>query len=45
MPQSETIFMSTATADGFQFVKDAQGTITHLIRLDGTDQLKATRKR
>jgi len=45
LPQSETTFMSTATPDGFQFVKDAQGTVTHLIRLDGTDQLKATRKR
>jgi hypothetical protein len=45
VPQSETTFMSTATPDGFQFVKDAQGTVTHLIRLDGTDQLKATRKR
>jgi hypothetical protein len=36
--------MSTATPDGFQFVKDSQGTVTHLIRLDGTDQQKATRK-
>ena len=44
VPQSETIFMSTATPDGFQFVKDAQGTVTHLIRLDGTDQQKAIRK-
>ena len=45
MPQSETVFMSTATPDGFQFVKDAQGNVTHLIRLDGADQLKATRKK
>ena len=45
VPQSETIFMSTATPDGFQFVKDAQGTVTHLIRLDGAEQLKATRRR
>ena len=44
MPQSETVFMSTATPDGFQFVKDAQGNVTHLIRLDGADQLKAVRK-
>jgi len=45
VPQSETIFVSTATPDGFQFVKDAQGTVTHLIRLDGAEQLKATRRR
>ena len=45
VPQSETVFMSTATPDGFQFIKDAQGNVTHLIRLDGADQLKATRKR
>ncbi|MBZ5635690.1 MAG: hypothetical protein LAO55_21390 [Acidobacteriia bacterium] len=44
IPQSETVFMSTATPDGFEFVKDAQGNVTHLIRLDGADQLKATRK-
>jgi hypothetical protein len=44
VPQSETIFMSTATPDGFQFVKDAQGAVTQLIRLDGTEQQKATRK-
>ena len=29
--QSETKFMSTATPTGFEFVKDAQGTVTHLI--------------
>ena len=45
VPQSETVFMSTATPDGFQFVKDSQGNVTHLIRLDGADQTKATRKR
>ena len=45
VPQSETTFMSTATPDGFPFVKDAQVAATHLIRLDGTDQQKATRKR
>jgi hypothetical protein len=42
--QSETNFMSTATSDGFQFVKDAQGAVTHLIRLDGTNQQRAARK-
>ena len=29
--QSETTFMSTATPTGFEFVKDAQGKVTHLI--------------
>jgi hypothetical protein len=42
--QSETTFMSTATPTGFEFVKDAQGKVTHLIvRGDGGDQ-KAPRK-
>jgi hypothetical protein len=42
--QSETQFMSTATPTGFEFVKDAQGKVTHLIvRGDAGDQ-KAVRK-
>ncbi|PYR23451.1 MAG: hypothetical protein DMF94_01345, partial [Acidobacteria bacterium] len=42
--QSETKFMSTATPTGFEFVKDAGGTVTHLIvRGDSGDQ-KAVRK-
>jgi hypothetical protein len=42
--QSETHFMSTATPTGFEFVKDAQGKVTHLIvRGDAGDQ-KAVRK-
>src|SRR5262245_52085443 len=42
--QSETQFMSTATPTGFEFVKDAQGRVTHLIvRGAGGDQ-KAVRK-
>ena len=45
VPLSETTFTSTATSDGFEFVKDAQGTVTQLVRLDGTFQQKATRKR
>ena len=41
--QSETTFMSTATPTGFEFVKDAQGRVTHLIvRADG--EQKAVRK-
>ena len=42
--QSETKFMSTATPTGFEFVKDAQGNVTHLIVRGDTDQ-KAVRKR
>jgi len=42
--QSETRFMSTATQNGFEFVKDAQGKVTHLnVRGDAGDQ-KAVRK-
>jgi hypothetical protein len=42
--QSETQFMSTATPTGFEFVKDAQGRVTHLIvRGEGPDR-KAVRK-
>jgi Domain of unknown function (DUF3471) len=42
--QSETQFMSTATPTGFEFVKDAEGKVTHLIvRSEGRNQ-KAVRK-
>jgi hypothetical protein len=42
--QSQTQFMSTTTPTGFEFVKDAQGKVTHLIvRANAGDQ-KATRK-
>jgi hypothetical protein len=41
--QSDTQFMSTATPNGFQFVKDAQGKVTHLMVLGDTMQ-KAVRK-
>jgi hypothetical protein len=41
--QSETQFMSTATPNGFEFVKDAQGKVTHLI-LHGDSEQKAVRK-
>ena len=34
--QSETRFMSTATPTGFEFVKDAQGRVTHVM-VRGTD--------
>ena len=31
LPTTETQFMSTATPTGFEFVKDAQGKVTHMI--------------
>jgi hypothetical protein len=42
--QSDTQFMSTATPTGFEFIKDRQGRVTHmLVRGDAGDQ-KAVRK-
>jgi len=44
LEQSATQFMSTATPTGFEFVKDAEGKVTHMImRGDAGDQ-KAVRK-
>ena len=42
--QSETHFMSTATPTGFEFVKDAQGKVTHLIVRGAAGDQKAVRK-
>jgi hypothetical protein len=42
--QSETQFMSTATTNGFEFVKDAQGQVTQLIIRGGAGDQKAVRK-
>jgi hypothetical protein len=41
---SETQFMSTATPNGFEFVKDAQGNVTHLIVRGPDGDHKAVRK-
>ena len=41
--QSETKFMSTATPTGFEFVKDAQGNVTHVI-VRGAAEEKAVRR-
>jgi hypothetical protein len=45
LAESETEFMSTATQNGFEFIKDAQGKVTHLMvrGAAGGDQ-KAVRK-
>ena len=42
--QSETHFMSTATPTGFEFVRDAQGRVTHLIVRGAAGELKAVRR-
>ena len=42
--QSSTRFMSTATPNGFAFVKDAQGRVTHVIVRGADGALKAVRK-
>jgi len=42
--QSETQFMSTATPNGFQFVKDAQGNVTQLVVLGDAGLQRAYRK-
>ena len=42
--QSNTRFMSTATPNGFEFVKDAQGRVTHVIVRGADGDLKAVRK-
>jgi hypothetical protein len=42
--QSETQFMSTANPTGFEFVKDAQGKVTHLIVRGEAGEQKAVRK-
>lgn len=44
LPQSETQFMSTATPAGFEFVKDAQGRVTHVIVRGQAGDQKAIRK-
>jgi hypothetical protein len=42
--ESDTTFMSTATTAAFEFVRDAQGRVTHLIVGGGAADQKAVRK-
>jgi hypothetical protein len=42
--QTETQFMSTATPTGFEFVKDAQGKVTHIVVRGNDGDRKAVRK-
>jgi len=44
IPTSQTQFMSTATPAGYEFVKDAQGRVTHLIVRGNVPDTKAVRK-
>jgi hypothetical protein len=44
IPTSDTQFMSTATPAGFEFVKDGQGKVTHLIVRGNAPEQKAVRK-
>ena len=44
IPTSQTQFMSTATPAGFEFIKDAQGKVTHLIVRGNIPETKAVRK-
>jgi hypothetical protein len=44
LAQSATQFMSTANPTGYEFVKDAQGQVTHLIVRGAAGEQKAVRK-
>ena len=45
LPESDTRFQSTATTNSFEFVKDAQGNVTHLIVRGDAGEQRAVRKR
>ena len=45
IPQSDTKFMSTTTPAGFEFVKDRQGAVTHVIVRGISDEQKAVRRK
>ena len=45
IPTSATRFMSTTTQAGFEFVKDRQGAVTHVIVRGIADEQKAVRKK
>ena len=44
LAQSDTQFLSTATPTGFEFIKDAQGRVTHLIVRGANGDRRAPRK-
>jgi hypothetical protein len=44
LAQTDTQFMSTATANGFEFVKDARGVVTHMLIHGDAGDRKAVRK-
>ena len=45
IPSSDTKFMSTTTPAGFEFFKDGQGRVTHLIVRGISEEQKAVRKK
>jgi hypothetical protein len=45
LAQSDTQFLSTATPTGFEFIKDAQGRVTHLMVRGADGDRRAPRKR
>ena len=44
LPQSDTLFLSTATPTGFEFIKDAQGRVTHLMIRGANGDSRARKK-
>jgi len=44
LPQSDTQFLSTATPTGFEFIKDAQGRVTHLMVRGANGDRRAPKK-
>jgi hypothetical protein len=44
LAQSDTRFMSTATPSGFEFVRDPEGRVTHVMVRGAEGELKAVRK-
>ena len=44
LPQSDTHFMSTATPTGFEFIRDAQGRVDHVIVRGNAGDQKAVRQ-
>ena len=44
LAQSETLFLSTATPTGFEFIRDARGRVTHLMVRGANGDRRAARK-
>jgi hypothetical protein len=44
LPQSDALFLSTATPTGFEFIRDAQGRVTHLMIRGANGDTRARKK-